>query len=546
MKCIRDVLYLNHMSYLKPILLTLLSFLVIASSSPCAYAKIYRTKIDSNLLVIDAPKYYYSGPHEITFIDPNEEYQVKLIYKPFEVQANQTVYDTQKSVFELSKGFKSSFENFYVEGDYFRFNPKTQNFAGENLKFGYLTASLHGKKFEFYGERILINEVNASPLYPVINLYSHKVEIYPGYYLAHGDNLNLFGAIPFYYVPLYVEDGRRNSFDLIIAGPEIRSNVFHGLYGFYNTNYFFDPALYGTFSLGHSDKDGWGGRIQQLIRLNDHHQAQLQVTKWAKNERLQQLHSYEFQIFENPRPKRRLAFQKQQELEEEIKNIPANPIFHVDYTRNEEIQRSIVDRYPDASLRTSMTTIYRDHTLTINPSLTYGKILEQGYYPEGSETLTEVNTESNRMRADLNVTYFLEMPYVKKSLLAMDYEHSEYRPQDTNRGRISSSLTFRRPISKLLGLYYNLTLTKVLLDYGSSPFEFERYGRLGDSGYLDLYLQLLSLILGYELIYDFSGWQPFNNIYYAGIRYMDRYAVVKYDTREEWWEFQFMVKAEMF
>ncbi|MEE8638235.1 MAG: hypothetical protein V3T21_04220 [Candidatus Margulisiibacteriota bacterium] len=534
------------MSYPKKILLFLLSSLIIASFSACAYAKVYRTKIDSNSLVIKAPKYFYSGPHEITFIDPKQEHGVKLIYKPFEVQANRIVYDTRRSVIELSKGFKGSFGDFHLEGSYFRFNPKTQNYVGEDLKLGYLMAALYGKKFQFYGKRILINDISASPLYPLINLYSQRVEIYPGYTLAYGNNLNLFRIIPFYYVPLYVEDGRRNSFELIIAAPEIKSNTFHGLYGFYNTNFFFNPVLYGTLSLGLSEKDGWGGRVQNLVRLNDHHQFQLQFAGWADNKRLQQLHSYEFNFFSNPRPKRRLTFQKQQKLEEEIKNIPGNPILRVDYTQNEEIQRSIIDRYPDVTLRGSIKSIIRDHTLSIDPSITYGKILEKGYYPEDSESLTEVNIDSKRLRYDLNVAYFLEMPYVKKSLLAMDYEHSEYEPQNSNRGRVSSSLTFRRPISKLIGLFYNLTLTKVLLDYGQSPFEFERYGRLGDSGYLDLYLQLQLLILGYELVYDFSSWQPFNNIYYAGIRYMDRYAVIKYDTREKWWEFQFMVKAEMF
>jgi len=111
-----------------------------------------------------------------------------------------------------------------------------------------------------------------------------------------------------------------------------------------------------------------------------------------------------------------------------------------------------------------------------------------------------------------------------------------------------TAFTYRTDAEKYaLGLYYGATLTKVLLDYGVSPFYFEEYGRLKDSAVIDLYHQSRYFIAGNEVTYDFTAWAPYNEVYYLGLRLNGNYAVLRFDRRQETWEFAFMgEKGEAF
>ena len=509
---------------------------------------VFRKRVNRVLLVIKAPASYVSKGKRI-FVDKKEELGVKLDYGELKVQANQAAYDLNSDVIELVNGFKGSLEEYRIEGDYFRINPRTGNYAGYDLKFGYLTAYFYGKEFQFYGDKILVEKISASPLeFPVFRLYTEKLEIYPGYSLAHQNTLKLF-VIPIYYIPLYLEDRRRSYFDLPIPAPEVKKDVFHGVHGALHTHYFINPALYGDLSLRFSDTDGAGAHIQQLFRLSDHHQLELKLLGWEKAP-TQGNFSYRFHFFDNPRrPGQNLTFRKQQRLEEEIARKDPMAVFGCDYSVNEEINRSIIDRYPDASLSGHISGILYDHIYTIIPSLHYGKIREKKIFPENAAP-QEVDRDHERIRGGVNFTYYLETPYIspfiKKTLLALDYEHSEYTAYDNNRGRAEGSLTVRRPIFEPFGLYYEAILTKIVLDYGQSPFFFEEYGRLKDNGVLDLYLLTPFFLAGNQLTYDFENMELYNEIYYLGVKAGANYAAIEFDRRQESWQFSFMRKEEVF
>jgi len=531
--------------WLKAIIFLSIALLLYPSS---ARAEVFRKRINNTVLVIKAPgSYVWKGKR--IFVDKKKEFGVEIEYGELKAQANQAAYDLQQEVIELSEGFRGSLEDYWVEGNYFRINPRTGHYAGYDLKFGYLVASFYGKEFQFYGDKIQVEKISASPLYfPVFRLYTEKLEIYPGYSLARQNTLKLF-AIPFYYIPLYVDDERRSYFDLPFPAPEVQSDIFHGTHGALHSNYFISPSLYGDVSLRYSEEDGGGAHIQQLVRLSDHHQVELEVLGWEKAP-AQAKFSYIFHFFDNPRrPGQELSFRKQQMLEEEIAKIPPRLTFQCDYTANEEIKRSIVDRYPDVSVSVPMRGILYDHTYAFIPSVHYGNIKEKKIYPEDSPP-ADVDRDYRRMKGDINFTYYVETPYlspfINKVLLETNYEHSVYEPGSADRGRVEGSVIARRPILKALGLYYELVLTKNVLDYGQSPFFFEEYGRLKDNGTLDLYLQLPFLVAGNQLIYDFEGMQLYNEIYYAGIKSGDNYAVVQYDRRMESWEFAFMRKEPAF
>jgi hypothetical protein len=129
-------------------------------------------------------------------------------------------------------------------------------------------------------------------------------------------------------------------------------------------------------------------------------------------------------------------------------------------------------------------------------------------------------------------------------LLTLNFQHANYDPGNGNRGRLASSLTIRRPLLNLNGLYYEIVLTKVLLNYGQSPFFYEEYGLLlQDNAAVDVYLQTDRLIGGGQLIYDLTNAAPYNEIYYFGIRALgDSYAVIRRDRRMQSWEFAVMKK----
>lgn len=527
--------------------LTLIIFFISLPAQGKEYV-VFRKEINNVFLTVTGPKSYIEHNKKI-FVDEKKAFRVELDYGELKVKANRVAYDTRQDVVELADGFKGSLEQYQIEGDYFRINPRTGNYAGYDLKFGYLVAYFYGKEFQFYGDKISVDKISASPLYyPVFSLSTDKLEIYPGYSLAHQNVLKLLN-VPFYYIPLYLEDRRRKYFELPFPALEVESDIFHGKHGSVHSHYFINSALFGDVSLQLSDVDGGGVQIQQLIRLSDHQQIEFGLLGWQRAP-LQANFSYVLHLFDNPRrPEKILTFREQQQLEEEISDLQPRLAFRSDYTVNEEIKRSIVDRYPDVSVTVPMPGRLYDHAYTLTPSIYYGKIKEKKIFPENGNP-QDVNRDYNRSKGTLNFTYYLETPhlkpFIKKALLAMDYEHSVYYPGNTDRGRVSGSLTVRRPILSTLGLFYEATLTKLLLDYGQSPFYFEEYGRLKDSGTLDLYLQAPFLIAGNQLIYDFTNWQLFNEIYYLGVKSGSNYAVIQYDRRFQSWKFAFMTKETAF
>ena len=106
---------------------------------------VFRKEINDIKLTIKAPAAYSSGGKRI-FIDKKKELGVELNYGELKVRANQVNYDPKQDVIELASGFKGSLWQYQIEGEYFRINPWTGNYAGDDLKFGYLVAYLYGKR----------------------------------------------------------------------------------------------------------------------------------------------------------------------------------------------------------------------------------------------------------------------------------------------------------------------------------------------------------------------------------------------------------------
>jgi hypothetical protein len=532
------------MSYQKLALLLIVTFIFSPLSAGAKEAALSK-RIGSTLLSIKGPAAYNSAGKKI-FYDKSKSFGVKVDYGSLKVEANQVTYDPNEEVIELSSGFKGSMEQYQVKGDYFRINARTGSYAAYDLTFGYLVASLYGEKFEFYGDKIEVDNITASPLsYPVINLGTNKLEIYPGFRVFRGNTLRVF-SIPLYYIPLYIEDQRRHYFELPFPAFEVESNMFHGKHTSLHSHYFFNPGLFGDVSLHSAEQDGVGLQVQQIVRLSDQQQLEIKGLKWA-NAPSQWSVSYRLQLFDSPRKPYQLKFADQDELEKKIAGIGPRLVLNYDYKVNEEINRSIIDRYPDVSAAMPLYGIFQDHQFTLTPTIYYGKIKEKKIFPEDTAP-QDTNVDQGRVKTTIDYTYFLETPYaspfINKVLLSLDYEHSEYDPAKTNRGRLDSSVIARRPILQSLGFYYEAKLTKNLLKYGQSPFFFEEYGSLIDSGVLDLYMDANVLVLGDELIYDFTHWQAYNEIYYLGIRSGDRYVAVQYDRRMKSWRFGFMGPKE--
>ena len=512
--------------------------------------RVFRKRLNNLDLTIKAPASFVWKGKRI-FVDKSKKYGVELEYGGVKVTANRAAYDLNKQVIELSDGFKGEFEQYRIEGDYFRINPRTGNYAGYDVRFGYLTAYLQAGEFSSHKNTITVQNMTMSPFHhALIGLDTARLEIYPGYRIARGNTLRLF-RLPLYYIPLYFEEGRRAYFDLPFPAFEAKKDVFKGNRGSIHTHYVISPTLYGDLSLHVSDTGGGGLQVQQIGRLNDHHQVELKVLGWERDP-AQASAAYEFQLFGNPRrPGQKLTFKEEHELETRIAGIIPWVIFHADYTANEQVKRSVIDRYPDLSLTGKMNGLLYDHTYTFSPSIHQGRIKEKRIFLEGAAAPQDVNRDYERVKGNLNFSYYLETPmmrpFVKKMLMELNYEHSEYTPGSSTRGRVAGAFTVRRPIWEFLGLYYGATLTKILLDYGVSPFYFEEYGRLKDSGVLDLYLQTDLFIAGNEVTYDFTAWAPYNEIYYLGLRLNGNYAVLRFDRRQETWEFAFMgQKGEAF
>ncbi|MBU0629865.1 MAG: hypothetical protein KKC80_02970 [Candidatus Margulisbacteria bacterium] len=502
-------------------------------------------QLPDGLLSIKGPELAKDKGRKV-IIDRSNKFGVSLTYDQLKIKANRASYDQDE--IELTV-FKGNYEQYALEGDYFRINPKTGEYAGDNLKFGYLSAYLKGGRVHFFGDKIVADQVTTSPLnYPVFSFSSSRIEIYPGYALARGNILKFF-PVPIYYIPLYINDQRRKYFELPFPALEAAKDLFHGSHGAVHSHYFFNPQWFGDLALRYSEIDGGGVEVQQIVRLSDHQQFQVDLTGWQRASAQGKI-SYVYNYYPDPAIGRQLSFFEKNELAGKVAGIEAPLALRADHSFNEEINRSVIDRDYDISVKGKVKGLLFDHTYTIVPTLTYGRIRETKIYPESAPAQV-VDRNYLRTGADLNFSYYLEtpfiQPYVTKAFLSLDYQHDDYKPGTVSRTRLASSLTVRRPIFNLDFLFYEAVLTKSLADSGLSPFYFEEYGRLKDSFSLDLYLQTDLFVGGNQWVYDLSAGVMFNEINYLGIKALgDSYVVLRHDRRREFWELGIMKKELAF
>jgi hypothetical protein len=511
----------------------------------------FNRDIAGSVVTINAPASLKTG-QKISFIDEQKEHGVRLYYGGLKVFANRIDYDTALDTVEFFdfKGFLENYSNYSLVGEYFSLNPWTEDYSGKNLSFGYRAVSLQVEGIGFYGKKISLSGVKLFPFkYPVFSAGSSKLDIYPGFALAYQNTLDLF-RLPFYYNPLYVDDERRSYFILPFPAFEFKKDLFHGKRGIVHSHYFINPKLYGDISAHYSEMDGAGLRVMQLFRLSDKDQFRINFLEWARS--VPQLgFSYIHHNFEDPRrPSQNSGFVEQLALEREVATIEPESIFNLRYDLNEENNRSIIDRYMDLIFTYRAHGILYDHIYTVSPSIMYGRIKEKKIFPENAAS-QEVDRCYERSGLSLDLSYYLETPYlsrldIDKTMWKVTYEHLRYDPSGGNRGRLSTSFLIRRPMLGLPWLNYEAVLSKVLLDYGISPFYFEEYGRLNDRAGFDIYLQNDYLIAGSQTIYDLQRGVAFNEIYYFGIKAINNYAMIKYDRRLGSWELSFSSKDAAF
>ena len=406
---------------------------------------------------------------------------------------------------------------------------------------------MHSGQWQFYGDRIVVDDTTAAPFGDMLlSLNSSQFDIYPTYTLAYGNTLKLF-RIPFYYIPLYISDRRKEYYDLPFPALEVKQDVFHGSSGAIQSHYFLSPELFGNLSLRLADVDGIGAKIQQIVRLSDHNQFDLELLKWQKTGS-QAKFGYTFKMFDDPpRPNHLMTFQEQSDYNNKVAQIEPPLEFNVAYSHNEENNRSIIDRDPDLTVTGRIKGIADGHEFTLTPTFYWGRIMETRIYQENLPPL-DVSRDYVRTGAAVDYSFYLETPYIRnKALVSLDFHHSNYEPGEINQGRLDASLTLRRPVFGLNFFFYELKLTKLIVNYGQSPFYFEQFGLLQDSGSFDLYLKTDYFIAGNQWILDITNANVYNDIYYFGIKVQDNnYAVIEHDQRQALWEFGIMSKELAF
>jgi len=513
-------------------------------------AQVYRAQLKDGVLVIVAPR-AYAAEGKKNFVDDSERFGVNLTYGGLTLEANQAALAWPQNVIELAGGFRGTYEGYTLTGRYFRINPATRNFSGEDMRLNYLTAHLNIEELDYNGEKIEADGVTAAPFdQPVFSASLGELDLYPGYMLARHDVFKVF-FVPVYYIPLYFNDMRRSYFQLPVPALEIKQDIYHGNMAAIHTNYFFEPRFFGDLSLRQSEIDGTGLGVQQVVRLSDNHQLNFSYVGWQKSSPQTKI-SYVFNYFRDPaQPSRRLTFLEQMDAVQKIARSEPAWTFSADYSQNEDYNRARIDRLPELYADARLKGRLFDHTYTLTPYYSYGKINEKRIWPENAAP-QDVAHNDLRKGIGCGGTYFLDTPYIKpyvnRALLSLNFLHNDYDLSGAHRNRLASSLTIRRPFLGLSALNYELVLTKVLHNSGQSPFFYEEYGwQLLDNAALDLYLQTDRLIGGGQFIYDLTNSVAYNEIYYAGVKVLgDSYAVVRHDRRMQSWEFAFMRKEQAF
>ena len=380
----------------------------------------------------------------------------------------------------LQNGFQGSSKDAVLQGRKLVYNLSNNFFDAEDVEVSSGFLDVKTRRLFFYGRSIVFDQAHLGLTFLDLGISFDTVTTYPGWMVIKDLSIG-YGETPFYTIPVWVYDLRRNAFSIPYPLPEAGATFYRGNYLLLNWHYYLNEYLYGFTRFGSAQKKGYMVGCGQILRLDDQQQVYLGADLWTLRESQVRM-EYNFSFMGMPYKKRALTFGELVEYNRKVSQMDSSDL-RATYTKREEINDEEVDR--------DMEFAYNGH-FTLLPKLGLDLELASGRIYEHSTTILATRTNS-----DMNFGYEYPLGFLEPLWWGLGYFRSDYDVRPWSWQRVEGSVEWGKHFW-LFGLGFKYS--HYFYDFGASPFLFDQKYVLPDN----------------NILYDLRlGWKD----YHIGVKY---------------------------
>ena len=480
------------------------------------FAAPYTRKIGLYELSVIAPRTERKGRDVYFYSAPNKQ-DVLLRYDRTVIRAGEARLRPDNRIY-LSHGFHSRYLNHEITGQLLEYNPNNNFMEGQDIVISTPDFYTHSKRLSFQGEKIsLIQPIIGIPMYGFA-LKSRQLDLYPGWGVFYDTTFNLNNT-PFWYIPVYVVDKRRNAFEMPGSFPEWGNTYFRGEYFRWNSHYYINEKSYGNLQASWTQEKGSGYGMQNILRFSNYDQMMYLNENWQYFPTQEKI-SYEHSFLKLPySDEKQLDFNELLQYNEEVKESAANTL-RLTHSVYEESGVDLIDRDIEVEYFAHYNLPwYKLNLYTIN---TYTSIYE-----------ITTDTEGARWQAYSELAKSYEIPYIATIYPGIGYDTTKYSLYPYSWHRVFSFVS----TSKSFWIFrWRAKAYDYIDERGQSPFSFDEPFAIGDNVRTTSEVQLWNLRLGQTVRYIIYDGRIWNMIYF--LEYTTRPWTIRIEhnyMEKSWW-----------
>jgi hypothetical protein len=480
------------------------------------YAETYQKQVSGKTLKITSPASYRRGSS--VYFNSTAKRPVVLTYGKTKITAQEASIQETKNKIYLKGGFYSQYLDNEIIGSTVMYNPLNNFFEAQKVTVKTKKSISSAESFSYYGEKISLKNATFGVSLIKLDLDFEQLDLYPGWIVAHNARLRLFGY-PFFYVPVIVDDKRRNAFKLPDPLPEFGRDTFRGDYWRWNNHYYINEYLYGNFQFGRSKEKGAGYGGQQIVRFSDYDQFTYINQNW-QYDRPQEVFSFEHSFLELPRPngQKKFTFNELLRYNEEVSELPANRI-NFTKSRFEEINESIIHRNNEIMYEGRFTLPWQELTL---------------YTHDYSTAIEELTTavSARKFSSTIEIERETQFPVLGPITLGIGDQSIHYDAHPYSWYRVYDYAQAKRTWWIFEA---DAKATDYLDEQGGSPFLFDQKNELSDNIRTGTYVNLFNMQFGRVTTYSPYDGKISDIIYKYKLKTSSWLLYVDYSLRKELW-----------
>ena len=482
-----------------------------------ALADPYTKRIGLYDLTITAPESTRQGQIVIFKSLPDQQ-DVIMRYDKTSLRAAEVQLNEQTNQIYLSGGFQSKYLNNVISGETFSYNLDTEDIAGNKIIISTEDFYSYSEQLYFNGKKIELSDATLGLEVISFSMKSRQLDLYPGWMVFY-DTTFRWRDIPFWHIPRYIVDKRRNAFELPGSFPEFGRSFFAGEYGRFNNHYYLNESFYGNLYFGYAELKGWGYGMQNIFRLSERGQMTYINENWQWFP-TQEVISFGYSFLDIPNDENhKMTFNDLLRYNEELKEAYANSL-RISHTVNEEANSDIINKDIELEYRANFDLPgdwFNIHTIN-----TYTSIQELTTEREGAS-----------LKSYTELSRGIEIPYLTTIRPGLGYDTVKYSVHPYNWHRIFSFIS----ASKRFWIFrWYARAYDYLNERGSSPFSYDEPYAIGDNVRTTSTISLWNMTLGQTVRYIIYDGHIHRMLYF--LEYTSRPWTIRIEhnyTDNSWW-----------